>query len=196
VLYLASQNDMLCWQVGATCNKLPKDGHADIYERFAGLLGRSHWTIQQWAYIERNVPLEARVSGLSFSHHKAVAKIDEPGIQLYHLRICQEHGWPVGVFRDWLSEAGIEVEPEHYQSDRSFEEQQTVYQLVTELADTRRERDEARAQLVELVTLPKIDPDTFPDLNDLARPIAGWLQNQRTFNTVLIRRNGEVVIKP
>jgi len=207
VLHLAASNDELAWQVGATCNRYPKKYHADIYGWFATLLGRSHWTIQQWAYIERNVPARVRLEELSIWLHRPVAKINDPKLQREYLLACRAAGWNAAQFEIWLESKGIPPDEHHYQSDRAFDEEQALYNAINQAADAETENALLRAELATIQRIreieedfgvdSRIDPTTLPEVSELAQPIIGWLRSQTVnFNAVLIKRNGEVVIKP
>jgi len=213
VYHLAARNDEICWQVGATCNMYPKKYHADIYGWFAALLGRSHWTIQQWAYIERNIPAWARVEELSFWQHRPVARITDANLQREYLLACRAAGWNVGQFEIWLESKGVTPEEHHYQSDRAFEEEQAVYNAINQAADAETENALLRAEIEMIKRVreieedfgvdSRIDPANLPELDDMARPIlpgpitklingvAGYLQG-RPWTAVIIHSDGRV----
>lgn len=158
VLYLASKGDELAWQVGATVNRYPKKYHADVCGWFATLLNLSHWTIQQYAYIERNVFPEARTSRLSIWIHRPLAKIKDLNTQIDYITTAASSGWNLSQFEKWLETRGIEPEEMQYQSDRDFENEQRQYRTETDNADLRTENENLRQRITELESTPKLEP--------------------------------------
>jgi len=190
VLHLAANNDELAWQVGATCNRYPKKYHDDIYVWFATLLNLSHWTIQQYAYIERHIPSPSRISNLSIWHHRPVAKVEGP-LQRVYLETCRKCGWGVTQFEMWLEGKGIEVEEQHYQSDRQYETDRQIQATIDENAAL---RNEVRALRAELETAPKTGdgPQFLPaPVTKLIHGVASYLQG-RQWAAVIIHGDGRV----
>lgn len=207
VYYLATKSDKLAWRIGATCNKYPKKYHTDLYIEFSSLTGLSSWTIQQYAYVERHIPYEARVGGLSIWLHRPVAKVEYSGVQQNYLEACKEKGWNVGEFETFLKSQGEQVEEHHYQSDKKFEDDKRQYDMANDLADAKRQLEETRAELDEakskLESTPKPaaespilpPPSPGPDLTDL--DWNGILQVKDTlidygYSSVTVHSNGDV----
>lgn len=197
------RTDTSAWQIGAVCNKYPKKYRKDMYTFFHSLTSLSTWTIQQYAHIERCVPYEARVEGLSIWLHRPVARIEESDAQQGWLIMAKEKGWSVDEFERQLKNVGVEVEEHHYQSDKSFEDDKRQYDMANDLAETRRKLEEAETELNQtkalLETTPKTEalssPSTGPDLTDL-----DWthlLQVKDTlidngYTSVTIHSNGDI----
>ena len=134
LLSLGGDMDNLRWQTAAACN---------LYERYhrkqAHLIAASRFdcspeTIATWCYIERKVPYNARVNGLSIWFHKLVATVANPTLQRVYLETCLEYGWPESTFEQWLREQRqVEIPESHWQSDWQFEQEQQVYNLTNEV---------------------------------------------------------------
>ena len=125
-------------------------------------------------------PPERKIYDKPWSWYQATVNLP-PKLQDQIMLEAISSGWN----RDELRMAVGRLQAEH---GISRKREQATYPGDREF-DLMNENSQLREQISRMRELPT-------DLNDLTRPIAGWLQNQRTFNTVLIRRNGEVVIKP
>ena len=156
ILYLCGNEDNLRWQIAAACNRYERRYRKQAYIMAASRLDCSPSTVAQWCHIERSVPYNARVPGLSIWFHKAVATVKDSYLQREYLETCKDgnngNGWALSVFEEWLAQQGVEVEETHYQSDRQFEQEQEAYKLANEVTTLKQEKAELQDKLDKIVT--------------------------------------------
>ena len=134
LLSLGGDMDNLRWQTAAACNLYERYHRKQAHLMAASRFDCSPETIATWCYIERKVPYNARVNGLSIWFHKLVATVPDSALQRQYLETCLEHSWSESVFEQWLREQRqVDIPESHWQTDRQFEQEQAVYNLTNEV---------------------------------------------------------------
>ena len=77
--------------------------YGERYASASAATGYSEQTLMDAVWVARSVPKSRRVKRLSFSHHKAVAKL-KPAEQERHLADAARNGWSVAELRKRISE--------------------------------------------------------------------------------------------
>lgn len=184
--YISTKADEIRWHAGAWCNLFIKYYGPQVYEQTAILCFRKPSTLETWAYVERNVPPEARVVGLSLEFHRLVAGLKAPTVQKLYLRFCRLYGLRHSQFEQWLkNRVPVETSQPKYH-DKLFEAQVENHELEIKY-------QEALSEITRLKSQPP--PSTGPDLSDL-----DWthlLQVKDTlidngYQSVTIHANGDV----
>ena len=102
--YLGRLRDATAWALGDWL----RYGEATFGERYAQgveATGRSEQTLMNYRSVARAVPPSRRNAALSWSHHRAVVKLD-PADQRQWLDRAEEGGWSVAELTDKLRALG------------------------------------------------------------------------------------------
>jgi len=134
-LQLATNLDKLRWQIGAWANEYRKRFGGNAYEKAVAVSGFSvkPETIEQWSYVERNVPSENRRSELSLWFHRIVAKLP-PETQPEALGACFDGNMTYTTFNSYVAENYRELKttpppPPGNSSDRKYDLTKELYNL-------------------------------------------------------------------
>lgn len=105
--YISTKADEVRWWAGAWCNLFIKFYGSEVYEKTAVVCFRKPSTIETWAWVERSIPFEYRVPGLTLEFHRLVAPLDNHKLQRLYLRFCRFYGLRFTQFEDWLKRRAI-----------------------------------------------------------------------------------------
>lgn len=169
--YIAARADEIRWLAGAWCNLFIRFYGPEVYEKTAVVCFRKPSTVETWAYVERNVPYEARVPGLTLEFHRLVATLKDPQAQKLYLRFCRLYGLRHSQFEQWLKDkVPVEMSQPRY-SDRLLEAQQEAYNnevaYQEQVAENRRLQEEIK----------RLQPIPDPEPPDLPYPLAMTASN-------------------
>lgn len=89
------------WWIGDWLN-FGERAYGEKYAQAMEMTGLDYATLADYAYVANNVEPSVRTEGLSWSHHKAVAKL-EPGLQELRLEEAATEEWSVAEFRKQLN---------------------------------------------------------------------------------------------
>ena len=144
-LQLISQWDKLRWQLGDIAAVTAQVHGTEAYERMAAIyLGeREARTIEDWAYVARNVPRSNRLD-LSFSHHRKVAKLD-PNEQREWLERAKRNEWSGRRLEEVIARATGQEPPPLYQD--------TLYDLEMQNAELHRQLDEQKGKFARVLNI-------------------------------------------
>lgn len=78
------------------------------YKRLAEILGERETTIEDWAYVCRNVQKPVRAESLTLTHHRLVCSL-EPELQKHFLGVCAEYKLSSTQFESLLKIVGTGV---------------------------------------------------------------------------------------
>lgn len=192
--YIASKADEVRWLAGAWCNLFIKYYGPEVYEKTAAICFRKPSTVETWAYVERNVPYEARVSGLTLEFHRLVATLKDPQVQKLYLRFCRLYGLRHSQFEEWLkNRVPVETSQPKYR-DRLYDAQQEAYSNEVAYQEQVVENQRLQAE-IERLHSEKI-PAPVPA--DLPYPVAMGISNlsnqlgELGYSSVTVYRNGDV----
>lgn len=152
-------------------------------------------TLRDYKYVAKKFPLSSRLYAVPWSYYQTVAGLPlEQAMAL--LQHCNEFDIKRSELRQKARElnGGKEPNPPTNPDDTIEELRQENYHQEQRIA-------ELESQLEQPIISPEFDdsyslpPDSVPEVDNLARPIIGWLDSVG-YSAVIIRRNGEIVIKP
>lgn len=100
----------LPWMVGDWLAYGERQPWGEMYSQALGETGLEEGTLRNYKYVAQRYPARARVPGLSYSHHAAVAHL--PDAQRQSWLVCaRENGWSVADLRTRVG-GGKVSEPE------------------------------------------------------------------------------------
>lgn len=156
-LQLAANLDKLRWQIGAWANEYRRRFGGNAYERAVAVSGFSvkSETIEQWAYVERNVPPDNRRAELSLWYHRIVAKLP-PVAQPEALEYCIKKGLGYSKFFNYVANLGCSEGTEALSprpgnsDDKKLELTQELYNLEIKYQEKEVELKRYSAKTIQL----------------------------------------------
>lgn len=93
------------WAIGDALN-YGASRYGEKYSQAIEVTGHSYQALANYSWVARNVPPDVRRPGLSWTHHRAVAKLD-PQAQDTILRQAEAEQWTVDVLIDMTRETPV-----------------------------------------------------------------------------------------
>jgi hypothetical protein len=73
--------------------------YGERYSQAIEMTGQSYQSLANYAWVSKAVPIDRRVAGLSWTHHRVVARLD-PEEQTRLLKIAKEQDWTISALTE------------------------------------------------------------------------------------------------
>jgi hypothetical protein len=134
-LVLLERHEALAWQFGDLAVEMAQVHGMQAYETLAAkyLSERQARTVEDWAYVCRNVKRKNRRAELTFGHHRKVAPVKNERVQAAWLDRAIKEGWSIRWLGQEIARAGGPTPPPR--------QEDVAYQIEVENAALHRKID-------------------------------------------------------